>query len=89
MAELYNQSLNQYTTERVHMTPAPHCLEKQGHVWGLQAANLIGRDDVKFRNILSKYCENRWILKVSKRQFVFPSVQVYKSIEIKRRFQRL
>ena len=37
-----------------HLTP--HSLEKQGHERGLRAENLICRDDVKCRNILSKYC---------------------------------
>ena len=32
-----------------------HDLGKQGHGPGLWAANLIGRDDLKSRNILSKY----------------------------------
>ena len=35
-----------------HLTP--HSLESKGQGWGLQAANLIGRNDVKCHNILSK-----------------------------------
>ena len=30
-------------------------VEKQGHGQGLQVENLIGQDDVKCQNILSKY----------------------------------
>ena len=63
-----------------HITP--HSLENQGHRWGLRAAHLIGRDDVKCRNICPSTAKRKGF-ESAKRRFVFYSAQVYNSIEIK------
>ena len=41
----------------------PHSLERKGHGRGLRAANLIGDDDddVKCRNMLSKFRYVEWL----------------------------
>ena len=47
---------NRRTREFIeHLSIRSH--EKRGQWWGLRAASLIGRNDAKCRNILSKYCE--------------------------------
>ena len=38
---------------------APHSLEKLEYRQGVRVANLIGRGDIKFRNILAKSCQTK------------------------------